>query len=127
MILIVTAIVFAALGGVFLGIVWERYATVVMTEHSTGVASQSMAEQKRLIPGIYKHHKGGFYLAVSECRHSETGEVGIVYVSLSDPCTGNWNWRPCDGEAGWYTPTEQGLRRFAFQRVVHFAMAGIAK
>jgi hypothetical protein len=31
--------------------------------------------------GFYLHYKGGIYLAFATGKHSETGEVGVLYVS----------------------------------------------
>ena len=39
-----------------------------------------MSEQ--IIPGIYKHCKGGQYLILGEFKHTETGEVYVVYKAI---------------------------------------------
>jgi hypothetical protein len=33
--------------------------------------------------GIYKHYKGGFYRVVGEARHENTGDILVVYRSIS--------------------------------------------
>ena len=33
--------------------------------------------------GIYEHYKGGFYQVIGIGAHSETGELMVVYVSLT--------------------------------------------
>lgn len=118
-------VTFTALAGVFIGVVWERYAQIVMSEYAEQAATETALNPKRLISGFYKHHKGGLYLALVECRNSETGEDGILYLSLSPPCVGNFNWRPFDGPGGWYTPTDEKRQRFVFQRPCAVVMKAI--
>ncbi len=35
-------------------------------------------------PGLYRHYKGGEYRVIGTARHSETGELLVVYRCLSD-------------------------------------------
>lgn len=32
--------------------------------------------------GFYRHYKGGLYLVLGPGRHTETAELGVIYVSL---------------------------------------------
>lgn len=32
-------------------------------------------------PGLYRHYKGGLYIALFLCSHHETGETFVAYVS----------------------------------------------
>lgn len=34
-------------------------------------------------PGVYRHYKGGRYRALHRVKHHETGELFVVYVSLT--------------------------------------------
>lgn len=36
----------------------------------------------KLPAGVYRHFKGRYYLVLGEARHSETGEILIVYQPL---------------------------------------------
>lgn len=38
--------------------------------------------------GIYQHYKGQFYLVEGLARHSETGELYVVYIPLYMPDEG---------------------------------------
>lgn len=37
-----------------------------------------------LPPGTYRHYKGGTYRVIGTARHSETGELLVVYRCLYD-------------------------------------------
>jgi hypothetical protein len=37
-----------------------------------------------LPPGTYRHYKGGAYRVIGTARHSETGELLVVYRCLYD-------------------------------------------
>ena len=40
----------------------------------------------RVIPGkIYRHYKGGYYVAIGEASHTETSERMVVYHPLQSP------------------------------------------
>lgn len=39
--------------------------------------------EESIRPGLYRHYKGGMYRALFACRHHETGEAMVVYVSLT--------------------------------------------
>ena len=40
--------------------------------------------QDLLQPGTYRHYKGGSYRVIGTARHSETGELLVVYRCLYD-------------------------------------------
>jgi hypothetical protein len=40
--------------------------------------------QEPLQPGRYRHYKGGSYRVIGTARHSETGELLVVYRCLYD-------------------------------------------
>ncbi len=56
--------------------------------------------------GVYKHHKGGLYQVFGLGQHTETGEIGVIYI----PLTGagqpgpRIRFRPRDGDDGWAMP-----------------------
>lgn len=37
---------------------------------------------RAIVPGRYRHYKGGEYEVLFEARHSETGELMVVYRAL---------------------------------------------
>lgn len=39
-------------------------------------------EERKFIPGVYRHFKGGMYLALILAKHSETEEDLVVYIPL---------------------------------------------
>ena len=59
--------------------------------------------------GLYRHYKGKYYEVIGEAKHSETGEILIVY-------------RPLYGEQGlWVRPSKMfeetlpnGIKRFTY-------------
>lgn len=59
--------------------------------------------------GLYRHYKGKYYEVIGEAKHSETGELLVVY-------------RPLYGEQGlWVRPSEMfdetlpnGTKRFTY-------------
>lgn len=40
--------------------------------------------QEMLLPGKYRHYKGGTYQVIGTARHSETDELLVVYRCLAD-------------------------------------------
>ena len=56
--------------------------------------------------GVYRHHKGGLYQVFGLGQHTETSEIGVIYI----PLTGAGHpgprirFRPRDGSDGWATP-----------------------
>lgn len=66
-------------------------------------------------PGpIYRHYKGGIYRLVQRgVRHSETGEVGVLYEHLWPHDHGFW-FRP---EALFFGNLENGEPRFKLVKV----------
>lgn len=63
--------------------------------------------------GLYRHYKGKYYEVIGEAKHSETGELLVVY-------------RPLYGEQGlWVRPSEMfeetlpnGVKRFTYSKEV---------
>ena len=45
--------------------------------------------------GVYKHFKGGFYQVINIAKHTETGEMLVIYRQLADE-TGTIYARPYD-------------------------------
>lgn len=43
-------------------------------------------------PGLYKHYRGHFYIALFLVRHHETGEFLVVYTSSSDHTVNVREW-----------------------------------
>lgn len=61
-------------------------------------------------PGPYKHFKGGKYRVLDVAKHTETGEVLVIYYAEGKP---NEIWaRPLAMFEGEVTP---GVPRFVFQ------------
>ena len=53
-----------------------------------------MAERLLMLGGIYRHFKGGEYMALTTAKHTETGEALVIYASMSG---GQDHWaRPYD-------------------------------
>jgi len=62
-------------------------------------------KDRDLIPGMYRHCKGGLYKVTGCAEHSETGERMVVYVSTD----GEWWVRPLSMFRGYHS---SGLPRF---------------
>ncbi|KKN98513.1 hypothetical protein LCGC14_0146240 [marine sediment metagenome] len=61
---------------------------------------------------VYRHFKGGIYRVLYKATHSETNELMVVYVTLSNEDKENWSsvWvRPADM---FYGEVEPGVKRF---------------
>lgn len=43
---------------------------------------EKIAEEKKFIPGVYKHFKGDMYLALMLAKDSETEEDLVIYIPL---------------------------------------------
>ena len=78
-----------------------------------------MARPQKFKPGVYKHFKGGMYLALILAKDSETLEDLVVYIPLYDnPKSNTKSWvRPLDDFMG-YKEFEDGtkVKRFEFIR-----------
>lgn len=78
-----------------------------------------MARPQRFKPGVYKHFKGGMYLALILAKDSETLEDVVVYIPLYDnPESNTKAWiRPLNDFMG-YKEFEDGtkVKRFEFIR-----------
>lgn len=48
------------------------------------------------IGGVYRHFKGGIYRVLAVSKHTETGEVLVVYVGIEGPNKGDVYSRPID-------------------------------
>ena len=44
--------------------------------------NENSLEERKFTPGVYKHFKGGMYLALMLAKHSETEEDLVVYLPL---------------------------------------------
>ncbi len=66
-------------------------------------------------PGVYKHFKkGGLSLVLSAAKHSETGEVEVVYIGMEDK---TFHIRPAESFFGMATNAQgQNVPRFVFER-----------
>ena len=66
--------------------------------------------------GLYKHHKGDYYLILSSTVIDEkSGDMGVIYVSLNEPYYGNINFRKLielESKDGWFNQTEDLKNRF---------------
>ena len=61
------------------------------------------------IPGLtYKHYKGGIYRVLHLAKHTETGELMIIYQSLQ---FGTYYARPLEN---WNTPVNTNPRFWPF-------------
>lgn len=67
-------------------------------------------------PGIYKHHKGAYYLVIGVFNHTETLEPFVVYVGSS----GFWI-RPLES---FISAVNQSSPRFSFVREVTSGKVG---
>jgi hypothetical protein len=78
-----------------------------------------MGRHSKFKPGVYKHFKGGMYLALILAKDSETLEDVVVYIPLYDnPESNTKAWvRPLDDFMG-YKEFEDGtkVKRFEFVR-----------
>lgn len=41
--------------------------------------------ERRVVPGVYRHFKGGMYCVLTTATHTETEEELVVYRSLEEP------------------------------------------
>ena len=73
-----------------------------------------MDEQEALGLATHRHYKGGLYRFLSEARHSETGEILVVYEHLWPHPRGLWV-RPAAMFAETVTVDGQPLPRFALE------------
>jgi len=52
-----------------------------------------ISEERKFIPGVYRHFKGGMYLALMLAKDSETEQDFVVYIPLYDkPGSGTRAW-----------------------------------
>ncbi len=59
--------------------------------------------------GVYQHFKGGRYIVLGVSKHSETGELEVVYRSMDGEL---WH-RPLENHPkAWLTPLPDGTPRF---------------
>jgi hypothetical protein len=49
------------------------------TDNLTALTSSS-----KLVPGVYQHYKGKYYLILFTCQHTETQEEFVIYQTLYD-------------------------------------------
>lgn len=45
-------------------------------------------KETSVVPGLYRHYKGGYYKVIGVARHSETLEEVVLYQSLSEKSSG---------------------------------------
>ncbi|SHY17596.1 Uncharacterized protein conserved in bacteria [Mycobacteroides abscessus subsp. abscessus] len=55
-----------------------------LRNYAISAIKQWSSEASGFQPGVYEHFKGGFYLALGTLRDSETEELLVRYVKLSD-------------------------------------------
>lgn len=66
-----------------------------------------------MVAGVYRHFKGGLYVALFQAKHSETGEVLVVYRHAGDMQM----WvRPL---AMWEEPTDRWPDGITRPRFIH--------
>ena len=54
------------------------------------------SEERKFLPGVYRHFKGGMYLALMLAKDSETEQDFVVYIPLYDkPESGTRAWIRC--------------------------------
>ncbi len=64
-----------------------------------------MRDIQEFKPGLYKHYKGGFYIALFLVRHHETGDFLVVYTSSKDHTVSVREW-DSQGKDSWCDEVE---------------------
>ena len=90
-----------------------------LTFHKTDMALDLMQFKSEIIPGLYRHYKGGLYQVFGTVTHSESEAVLVLYapvVTKSDTQYQPRLWvRPLDMFCETVTLPEGIKPRFAYQ------------
>lgn len=60
----------------------------------------------RVIPGVYRHYKGGMYQVLGVARNANTEERSVLYLPLGihDGMAPMLTYRPVNGPDGFFSP-----------------------